>query len=342
MLPSVICSHVVADRIADQVSGAVSAPHDHGCAQIGQDNEQTKRTLLGVATNPNVSGTLVVGLGCEHIRSGDLATELAEFDNPVRELVIQDEGGTDSTIERGVEIARELASTSAAERTAADPATLTVGIVSSDLTEETIETAGPLVGDFVDRVIDGGGRVVAAGIEPVLAHPTEAREHSTGDAIDEIEALLNRHANLPARNTRIRRAAGDLSFREATRAWGNQPITDVLEYGNRVSPTAGLSLVDAPSQFEEAATGLVAAGAQIIIHVTDDGIPTGHPIAPVVKVTGNEQTYEALESDIDVFAGETGPTAFQEKMTSILEGEKSRAEEHGLSEFAITRVGPTM
>jgi Altronate dehydratase len=50
--PSVICSHIVAERIADVTDGAVCTPHDHGCAQIGSDHNQTERTLLNLAQNP--------------------------------------------------------------------------------------------------------------------------------------------------------------------------------------------------------------------------------------------------------------------------------------------------
>ncbi|MFC6734193.1 UxaA family hydrolase [Haladaptatus sp. GCM10025707] len=89
VLPSVICSHMVADRIAASVPDAVSTPHDHGCAQIGSDNDQTRRTFLGIGTNPNIAGTVVVGLGCEVIQSDSLAADLAARGVPVSELSIQ-------------------------------------------------------------------------------------------------------------------------------------------------------------------------------------------------------------------------------------------------------------
>ncbi|ELK44610.1 Altronate dehydratase-like protein, partial [Haloferax sp. BAB-2207] len=73
VLPSVICSHVVAEEIAARSPGTVAAPHDHGCGQLGADAEQTERTLVGLAGNPNVAGTVVVGLGCETVRSDAVA-----------------------------------------------------------------------------------------------------------------------------------------------------------------------------------------------------------------------------------------------------------------------------
>ncbi|MFC6730636.1 UxaA family hydrolase, partial [Natronoarchaeum mannanilyticum] len=78
VVPSVICSHIVAERIAEREDGAVCAPHDHGCGQIGDDHDQTERTLLNLARNPNVAGATVVGLGCEHLQSGPFADRVAE------------------------------------------------------------------------------------------------------------------------------------------------------------------------------------------------------------------------------------------------------------------------
>ncbi|MFW6385396.1 MAG: UxaA family hydrolase [Halodesulfurarchaeum sp.] len=341
VLPSVICSHVVADRIAKQVTGAKSAAHDHGCAQLGRDNDQTERTFVGVATNPNVAGTLVVGLGCEHVRSHEVKARLEELGARVRELTIQGVGGTDATIEQGVDTARDMLKAASADRTVADASDLTVGIVSSDLGEGTISTADPLVGDFVDRIVGAGGRVVATGVERLLAHPDDARSLATDDALAGLENLLERHAGIPARETRIRRTAGELDLSTATRAWGDNQIVDVLEYGERARHDSGLAVVDAPSQFGEAATGLAAAGAQVVVHVTDEGIPTGHPVAPVIKVTGNEETYEALATDIDLNANAASAGDLQDYVESVLDGQSTLAEEHGLEDFAITRIGPS-
>jgi altronate dehydratase large subunit len=47
-------------------------------------------------------------------------------------------------------------------------------------------------------------------------------------------------------------------------------------------------------------TGLAAAGAQIILFVTGSGHPTGHPVAPTLKITGNPRTAARLADSIDV------------------------------------------
>ena len=344
VLPSVICSHMVADRIAAQVPEAVSAPHDHGCAQIGADNEQTKAAFLGIGTNPNIAGTVVVGLGCEVLQSGMVAEELAALDVPVRELSIQGTGGTEPCIEEGVEAARALVrDAETTHRTNAGPGDLTVGIVASDLRSSTTDVAEPVIGDLTDAVIGAGGRVVVAGNERLTPHRDAVVDRAATDAVGtDLHALLEKQANRPAKMTRLRTAAAEHDLEALTRAWDGHPIEAVLEYGERATHDSGLAVLDAPSQFEEAATGLAAAGAQVIIHATADGIPTGHPIAPVLKVSADADTVAALPDDIDVDATATDGDDLFRRVLAVANGEESCAERHGLSEFAITRVGPSM
>ncbi|WP_459194957.1 UxaA family hydrolase [Halosimplex sp. J119] len=344
VLPSVICSRIVADRIAEAVPGAVSAPHDHGCAQIGDDKAQTRRAFLGVGPNPNVAGTVVVGLGCESIQSDDVAAALADRGVPVRETAIQDAGGTEAAVETGVEAAGQLrnAERSGDERTA-DLSDLTVGVVSGDLDESTRETADPLVGAVVDELVDAGARVVAAGSERMVTHPEAARARAGNDeSAAAVRELIERHRDQPARASRVGRDAAAHEFDAVTRAWGDRPVRDVLAYGERATHEEGLAVVDAPSRFAEAATGLVAAGAQIVIHVTGEGVPTGHPVAPVLKVSGDEPTLAAVGDDIDVDATEASAGDLLDRIRAVASGERVRAEEHGLESSAITRVGPSM
>lgn len=344
VLPSVICSHVVADRIAERVEGAVSAPHDHGCGQIGADEAQTRRAFLGLAANPNVAGTVVVGLGCETVQSDEVAAELADRDVPVRELSIQEAGGTDACIERGVEAARELRAeeTDGGQRTTTDASDLTVGVVCSDLNRSSKAVADPLVGGLVDDLIAGGARVVATGTERLTAHPDAAREAASESARADLDALLERHRETPSKVTRVARDAAATDFETVTAAWGRQPIREVLDYGEPATLDAGLAVVDATSEFGEAATALAAAGAQIVVHVTADGEPAGHPVVPVVKVTGDADVAAALSADVDVDATSASRDELRETVFEVADGEPCRAERHGLTQFAIARVGPSM
>ncbi|MCU4973403.1 UxaA family hydrolase [Halobacteria archaeon AArc-m2/3/4] len=338
ILPSVVCSHTVAEQIADAVEGCVATPHDNGCGQIGRDNDLTERTLIAMGAHPNVAGTVVVGLGCEHVQSDTVADALEDRGVPVRELSIQGVGGTEACIERGIEAAEELRAGESVETSDINLTDLTIGIVSTDLEDPTVETADPLVGEFADRVLAAGGRVVAAGTERVSAHPEDARERIDAD----LDELLAAARSGPARAPRVRRQVGERSFEAATRAWGDAPVDELLEYGESPRADTGLALVDSSSRFEEAATALVAAGAHLIVHVTGDGIPTGHPIAPVVKVSATERTLEAVGADIDVDARTASVDDLAEYVQSVANGTPCRAEVHGVTSFAIERAGPSM
>ncbi|NUB93362.1 UxaA family hydrolase [Haloterrigena sp. SYSU A121-1] len=343
VVPSVICSHAVADRIADAVSGAVSAPHDHGCGQLGDDSERTERTLVGVAANPNVAGALAVGLGCETVQSDRLAGSIADRGVPVEEVAIQREGGTDACREAGIDLATALRARTEPERERVGLEAATVGVVSSDCRPSSLESADPLVGRVVERIVDAGGRALIAGNERVHAHPDAVRERvATAEARERFDGVTDRAYDSPAAVTATRKRAADATPEQVRRLWGDRPVRDVLEYGERAAHETGVALVDAPSAFDEAATALAAAGAQVVLHVTADGIPAGHPIVPVLTVTGDRDTYDALCDDLDALAGETTPDELLATLRGVLDGEPTRSERHGVTTFAITRVGPSI
>lgn len=344
VLPSVICSHIVADRIAEAVDGAVSAPHDHGCAQLGDDNEQTANTLVNVARNPNVAAGIVVGLGCEHVQSDMLADQISEHGVPIRELSIQDSGGSEETIAEGTRAVEEFVSETAS--TATDTVALsdlTVGVVSSDLHASTRDTADPLVGSVVDTLIDAGARVAVAGTERLAPHLGQASQRSDDpETANTIQNAVERYANQPGRDRGVVRQAMNQSFDSITRAWGTSPIEEFVSYGDRATVEEGLVIVDSPSRFEEATTALAAAGASIVVHVTAEGVSTGHPVVPVVKITGDESTAVAMDADIDLDGTKSTTTDVIDELVQVASGTPSAAEVHGLTEFAITRVGPSM
>src|SRR5699024_4518938 len=105
VIPSVFCANSVCKRIAENVEGAVSVEHQHGCGQIGIDKEQTKQTFVNFSLNPNVFAVIVVGLGCEGVASKGVAESIRKHTSkPVHEFSIQGVGGTPASIEKGIKI----------------------------------------------------------------------------------------------------------------------------------------------------------------------------------------------------------------------------------------------
>lgn len=343
VLPSVICSHLVAEQIAERTDRAIATPHDHGCAQLGADNDQTATALEGIAANPNIAGTVVVGLGCEEVQSDTLAAAIEKRGLPVREVSIQRAGGTEPCIETGVDAANELAEhADDVTDVGASLADLTVGVVVDDIQDSTVEHANPLIAALIDRTVSVGGRVVVAGNERFAVHSDDLSGRTTPAAGEHLDLLLERNDGLPPRATRVGNAAAARSPEDVLGFLGDSPVQGVVGYGEQVEHESGLALVDAPSRFEEAATALAAAGAHLVVHVTGDGITTGHPIVPVLKVSGDSETVAALPDDIDVDATTATPVELERELLATAGGRQTRAERHGLTEFAITRVGPSM
>jgi altronate dehydratase large subunit len=339
VVPSVICSGAVAETVADDVPAATCTPHDHGCGQIGADEAQTRRTLVNVCQNPNVAGVVLVGLGCETISSESLE---AEIDVPVRQTAIQTAGGTDAAIEAGREAATDLvAEAQQGDRQRVDPGDLTLGIAVGDLSDSTVEQVAPEVGRLARAVLDAGGRVVAAGAEALVPHADAVDELTTDEeAAGDLRDVLSEHREAVTPSG-LRRASADHSPEAVAALWDGAPIADVVRYGERATNESGVAVVDSRGGFEESATALAAAGAQVVVHATADGVPTGHPVVPVVKVTGNSETAAAMPADIDVDA--TDPDESLLDVTrDVLDGGTSATEDHGLTSFAITRAGPSL
>jgi len=128
VVPSVMCANHVVERIGRAVPDVVTVNHPTGCAQIGADFEQTKRTIAGFAANPNVAAVLVVGLGCETNDSKELASEIAARGQRVEVIGIQECSGTANTIARGRDLALQfLREAQLHERTSADLSELILG-----------------------------------------------------------------------------------------------------------------------------------------------------------------------------------------------------------------------
>ena len=99
VVPTVICSAVVAERIARAIEPHGAAlPHLAGCGQLGPDLRVTHDTLAAYCRHPNVGAVLVVALGCEQVVAQQLADAARGAGKPAEIVAIQSEGGTLRTI----------------------------------------------------------------------------------------------------------------------------------------------------------------------------------------------------------------------------------------------------
>ena len=127
---------------------------------------------------------------------------------------------------------------------------------------------------------------------------------------------------------------------------GSAQITQVVEYG-RKPDRKGMILVDGTGFDVPSMTGMVAAGAQLVAFTTGKGSPVGYPIVPVVKITGNPNTYKKLEEIFDVNAAtitagerdieQVGDEIFQQ-ILAVSSGKQTKAETFGFRDFSIATI----
>src|ERR671910_1149170 len=107
VVPTVICSAVVAERIAASAAPiAVALPHLAGCGQLGPDLRVTHETLAAYCAHPNVGAVVVIALGCEQVVAQMLAETARRHGKAAEIVAIQSEGGTVRATEKGARIAQ--------------------------------------------------------------------------------------------------------------------------------------------------------------------------------------------------------------------------------------------
>jgi len=356
VLAPIDCSFEPAKRIAHQVEGAVAVTQHYGC---GLD-WMVAHNLIGIASNPNVAAVLIVGLGCETLNADIIEEGLKPTGKRVERVIIQEEGGTIRAIERGVRLLREMAEEVSEQRRETFPLsrlTLAVECGGSDATSGI--AANPAVGVAADLLIEEGGAVIISepqemiGAENYLCKRAVNRE--VADAIREmIQRQVRRLEAMGVESRYMSRGniEGGLTTIEekslgAVRKGGTKTIMGVLrnDWSGLDKPRgSGLWLQDGTGWDIGSVTHMVAAGAQIVVFTTGRGSTVGHAIAPVIKVTGNPETYRRMEDDIDINAGtiiegvesirEVGERIFN-LVIQVASGRKTKAELLGYREFAI-------
>ncbi|BDR92622.1 UxaA family hydrolase [Vulcanisaeta souniana] len=365
VMSTVVCSSFVARRIADQVQGAVAIENPFGCGQLEPDLEVTRRTLIGMAKNPNVGGVLVVGLGCEQIQADDLVKEIEKTGKPVEKVVVQEvDGGTPAAIEKGVTLLRRMAEDVLSQKPEeVDVSNLVMGVECGGSDATSGLASNPVVGYASDKLIDLGGTVILSetpemiGAEEILARRAVSRE--VGDRIIRVvrkwvDLAASHGVDLVGTQPAPGNIAGGISTIEekslgAIIKGGSRAIQGVVDYAEEVKGK-GLWIMDTPGYDIMSVVGMVAGGATLVVFTTGRGTPTGNPIAPVIKVTANPFTAKKMRENMDFDAStvtlgqETIEQAGEKLFKLIMDvarGKPTRAELLGFREFVIHKIIPS-
>lgn len=361
VIPSVGCSQGCAQAIAQGLKGVIYLPNVLGCGQMGEDPLLVKKTLVGFGTNPNVFAVLIVGLGCEHLSAEDTAKGIVSTGKRVEAISIQDVGGTKKTIALGKRIVKEMLE--ASEKLNREPIPLSELILGTECGGSDYTSglaSNPAVGVACDMLVGEGGTVILSetpeliGAETLLAGRARTPEISK-QLLDAVawweDKAIAAGQNIREGNPAPGNIAGGITTLEEKSLGciykaGTGPLEEVITYASH--PTRrGLIFMDTPAHDIEQLTGMVAGGAQIVLFTTGRGSPSGSPIAPVIKITGNRNTYLNMRDNMDIDVSKilqgketirsAGKRIFEEIVT-VACGKITKAEKHNQRDFSIFKI----
>ena len=357
------CAHHVARRIVDKADD----PDVHligfpGCFP----NAYAGKIMRAIATHPNVGGMVLVSLGCESFDREGLREAVEASGRPVELLVIQEEGGTAATIERGLAaVERVRAEAAQTPRTPMRLNELIIGTICGGSDGTSGVTANPAVGRAFDRLVAEGATCIfeetgeLIGCEAIMAEravtPELGRElEACVEKAERYYSIMGFGSFAPGN------AEGGLTTLEeksmgAYCKSGSSPISGIVKPGD-VPPTGGLYLLDVvpdgeprfgfPNISDNAEiVELIACGAHMTLFTTGRGSVVGSAISPVIKICANPETARRLAADMDIDAGRIleGKATLADlgeeihaKVLAVAEGERTVSEELGHQEFILT------
>ena len=355
ILPASVCATDTARIIAQQVEGAISFNNQQGCSQVAPDQQFTMDVMAGYAANPNIYGTVVVSLGCENCQMDLVVKAIEERTNkPLKQVIIQEVGGTLKAVEIAVRYAKEMvAEASMLQKEEFPLSELIVGTECGGSDPTSGLAANPAIGAMSDLVVQAGGTSILSETSEFIG----AINKEVHDRIYEITSRFEAHFHAVGEDVRQgnpspgNKAGGITTLEEKSlgciHKGGHSPINAVYDYAKQVESKQGLVIMDTPGNDPASVAAMVAGGAQVIVFSSGRGSPVGHPIAPVVKVTGNKITFANMEDNIDFCAAPLiyGEKTVEQLGTDLLNmvvetacGKQTKAEALGFVETAIARI----
>lgn len=357
------CAHHVARRIVD------ASGHDDvhligfpGC----YPNSYAYRMMEALCSHPNVGGAVLISLGCEGFNREDLKRHIEGSGRPVETLVIQQAGGTRTTIEAGVAAVNRIRAEAAkTPRTTMDVSELVIGTICGGSDGTSGITANPAVGRAFDTLGAAGAACIfeetgeLVGCERIMA--SRALTPELGEELERCVQKAEAYYTVMGYGSFAPgNAEGGLTTQEeksmgAYSKSGSAPIVGIIKPGD-IPPSGGLYLLDVvpdgeprfgfPNISDNAEiVELIACGSHLTLFTTGRGSVVGSAISPVIKICANPETYRRLSGDMDVDAGrimegrgtldEVG-TEITDLILRVAAGEPSVSEALGHKEFILT------
>ena len=356
------CAHHVARQIVSGFGDQdIHLVGFSGCAP----NDYAYKMMQNLCTHPNVGAVLLVSLGCENFNRTQLAKYISESGRPVKKLVIQENGGTLSSVKRGKSVVKTFKSElNNVERVDFEMSDLVVGTICGGSDATSGFTANPSIGKAFDQLVAKGaicmfeepGELI--GCEHLMAERAE-NEALGKELVACIKKADNYYKAMGHDSFSEGNAVGGLTTIEekslgAYSKSGSLPIQALIRPGE-IPTASGLYFMDVvpdgpplwgfPNINDNAEiVEMIASGCHIILFSTGRGSVVGSAISPVIKVCGNPKTYENLSGDMDINSGKiitegASLNALGDEIvaliTAVVDGKKTKSEQLGHQEFSL-------
>ncbi len=380
VLTSVNCSATVAKFMAleiersgiladyPNIDGVIPLTMANGCVTDyrGVIFDTLKRTAWGYATNPNMGGVVMVGLGCEGFQIPKFKEAYGVVENDLfRTMTIQETGGTRKTVDKGVEAIRAMLPLVNDVRRETCPASeLMLALQCGGSDGYSGITANPALGKAVDILVRHGGTAILSETPEIYgAEHLLTRRAATREVGEKLISIIRWWEDYTSRNQMDmnnnpspgNKAGGLTTILEkslgAAAKGGSTTLTAVYKYAEPVT-AKGFVFMDTPGYDPVAATGQVAGGANVLAFTTGRGSAYGCKPTPSIKLATNSDIYARMIDDMDINCGDvldgvTLEAKGQEIFDAILRvasGEKTKSEllGYGDLEYVPWQIGATM
>jgi altronate hydrolase len=317
-----------AQRLFPNVDGIKFLTHDGGCGGTRQDAQALCGLLAGYITHPNVAGVTVLSLGCQNAQVSLLEEEIQKrdpkFSKPMYVLEQQKVGLESDLV--SLAIRHTFAGLMIANQNKRQPAPLSkicIGLECGGSDGFSGISANPAIGYTSDLLVALGGSVILSEFPELCGVEQGLSDRCVNADIAErfihLMKTYNERAKASGSGFDMNPSPGNIKdglitdaikSAGAAKKGGTSPVTDVLDYPEKVSKP-GLTLLCTPGNDVESTTAEVASGANIVLFTTGLGTPTGNPVAPVVKIASNTVLFNKMRDIIDINTG------------TIIEGEET-------------------
>ncbi len=357
IIPTVGCVNDVCRRLEKRaqtlvqgsIDGIYALTHQFGCSQLGEDNENIKKLLCGIAQNPNASYVLIVGLGCENNGLDGMKEALKDREN-VTFFNCQE---VEDELEYGYAILRDFAQKAQTlQREEVDFCELCIGLKCGGSDGYSGLTANPLVGKITDKTVGAGGSAILTevpemfGAEQLLMNKCQDVSvfETYKGMIEAFKSFYTEQGFPVYENPSPGNKKGGITTLEekslgCIEKAGSSPIVDVLSYGEQIRKS-GVSVLNAPGNDLIAATALAASGCQMVLFTTGRGTPFS-TFVPTMKIGTNDRISSYKENWIDFNAYSMDENGLFDLVKKTASGEYSCKSED-IREIAFFKTGVTL